>query len=148
MIEPTDKFQPDTHSVLADLNVKVPRLNPEEKTEEAEEEETEVAFDDLEKTDVPDEVVEEEKPIKKEKKKKVESGPGIIASILEFIQEANEGISKVQIAEKLAKRFPDRDANSMMKTVNAQIGGKKSPRRMEKEKNVIFNIDEDLYSIA
>ena len=142
MIEPTDKFQPDTHKVLADLNVKVPR--PAAKEEVVEDE-----GDDVMPTPSPpmEEESEKEKPIKKEKKKKAQSGPGVIASILEFIQESKEGISKVQIAEKLAERFPDRDANSMAKTVNAQIGGKKSPRRMEKEKGVVFNIDEDLYSI-
>jgi len=141
-IEPEDKFQPDTHRVLADLNVKVPR--PAAKEEVVEDE-----GDDVIPTPSPpmEEEPEKEKPIKKEKKKKAQSGPGVIASILEFIQESKEGISKVQIAEKLAERFPDRDANSMAKTINAQIGGKKSPRRMEKEKGVVFNIDEDLYSI-
>ena len=140
MIEPEDKFQPDTHKVLADLNVRMPRPVVEETVE---------AEDDIMPTPSPpmEEEPEKEKPIKKEKKKKVQSGPGVIVSILEFIQESKEGISKVQIAEKLAERFPDRDANSMAKTVNAQIGGKKSPRRMEKEKGVVFNIDEDLYSI-
>ena len=140
MIEPEDKFQPDTHKVLADLNVRMPRPVVEETVE---------AEDDIMPTPSPpmEEEPEKEKPIKKEKKKKVQSGPGVIVSILEFIQESKEGISKVQIAEKLAERFPDRDANSMTKTVNAQIGGKKSPRRMEKEKGVVFNIDEDLYSI-
>jgi len=67
-IEPTDKFEKETHEVLADLKVKVPRSNLEEKAEEAEEEETEVAFDDLEKSEEVEEVVEKEKPIKKVKK--------------------------------------------------------------------------------
>jgi len=64
MIEPTDKFQPDTHKVLADLNVKVPRPVVDEVVEE----------DDIMPTPSPpmkeetEEVVEEEKPIKKEKK--------------------------------------------------------------------------------
>jgi len=38
----------------------------------------------------------------------------------------------------LAERFPDRDKDAMLKTVKAQLGGKKSPCRMEKEKNVKF----------
>jgi len=68
-IEPTDKFEKETHEVLADLKVKVPRSNPEEKGEETEEEETEVAFDDLKP--------EKEKPIKKEK---VAKGPKKLAA--------------------------------------------------------------------
>jgi len=142
VIEPTDKFYPDTHKVLADLNVKVPR--PEEAIDTDEDELEPAVFPEADEGESEEEI-EKEKPIKK--KKKAQSGPGVIASILEFIQESKEGISKVQIAEKLAERFPDRDAKSMMKTVNAQIGGKKSPCRMEKEKGVVFNIDEDLYSI-
>ena len=67
-IEPTDKFQPETHSVLADLNVKVPRLVTEKVAEDEDEDE-----DELESTVSPpieeiEEVVEKEKPIKKEKK--------------------------------------------------------------------------------
>ena len=70
MIEPQDKFQPDTHKVLADLNVKVPRPSAKK---EVVEDETE---DDIMPTPSPpmeektDEVVEEEKPVKKEKKPK------------------------------------------------------------------------------
>jgi len=63
-IEPKDKFEKETHEVLADLNVKVPQSNPEK--EDAEEEEAEVAYDDLEKN--ADDEVEKEKPIKKVKK--------------------------------------------------------------------------------
>ena len=68
-IEPKDKFEKETHEVLADLNVKVLRSNPEEKEEveaETEEKEAEVAYDDLEKN--ADDEVEKEKPIKKVKK--------------------------------------------------------------------------------
>ena len=99
-IEPEDKFQPDTHRVLADLNVRVPRSNPEEKTEEAEEEETEVAFDDLEKTDESDEVVEEEKPIKKEKKiKSTNKIPKITKkSIIIDLLDKDEGVTLEQMA--------------------------------------------------
>ena len=64
LIEPTDKFQSDTHKVLADLNIKVPRPVVDEAVEE----------DDIMPTSSPpmmeetEEVVEEEKPIKKVKK--------------------------------------------------------------------------------
>ena len=80
-------------------------------------------------------------------KKAKDAGPGVIASILEFIQGTKSGISQAQIAEKLAKRFPDKQADGMVKTVKAQIGGKKSPTRMEKEKGVKFTIKDGMYSI-
>ena len=63
-IEPGDKFDQETHGVLADLKVKVPRPSPKE----------EVVEDEIEPTPSPPmveetgEVVEEEKPIKKVKK--------------------------------------------------------------------------------
>jgi len=63
MIEPQDKFQPDTHKVLADLNVKVPRPSAKEEVVEDDE-------DDIMPTPSPpmEEESEKEKPIKKEKK--------------------------------------------------------------------------------
>lgn len=118
---------------------------------EAHEAEQDEIEDDKEE-DVPEPEVKPEKkavPVKAQKKATVkkDSGPGVIASILEFIQEAKAGISVTQIAEKLAKRFPDKQADSMFKTVKAQIGGKKSPTRMEKEKGVKFAIKDGLYSV-
>ena len=64
-IEPEDKFQPDTHRVLADLNVKVPR--PAAKEEVVEDE------DDIMPTPSPP-ITEDVKPVKKEKKTKSISG--------------------------------------------------------------------------
>ena len=62
-IEPEDKFQPDTHRVLADLNVRVPRPSAKEEVVEDDE-------DDIMPTPSPpmEEEPEKEKPIKKEKK--------------------------------------------------------------------------------
>jgi len=56
MIEPGDKFHQDTHRVLADLNVKVPRLSAED------------LECDIMPTPSPPMVEEKEKPVKKEKK--------------------------------------------------------------------------------
>jgi len=62
-IEPEDKFQPDTHRVLADLNVRVPRPSAKEEVVEDDE-------DDIMPTPSPpmEEEPEKEKLIKKEKK--------------------------------------------------------------------------------
>ncbi len=60
-----------------------------------------------------------------------EGKPGVIASIEEFLLGANEDkpISKKKIADKLCERFPDRDRDSMEKTINVQV-----PNRMAKDK--------------
>jgi len=67
-------------------------------------------------------------------------GPGIIASIYEFI--SHGPVSKEEIVEKLKERFPDRDLDKMAKTVTAQVSGKK-PCRMERERGVLFITDND-----
>lgn len=105
-----------------------------------------------------DEPEPEEAPASKPEKKKQaaggkkkggkDSGPGVIASILEFITKSGKkGITKEEIGEKLTARFPERESVAMMKTINAQIGGKKSPTRMEREKAVEFAIKNDKYGI-
>ena len=67
VIEPEDKFQPDTHKVLADLNVKVPRPVIKEDAEPDD--------DELEPTPSLPMVEEKEKPIKKATPPKKSSGP-------------------------------------------------------------------------
>lgn len=74
------------------------------------------------------------------------NGPGVIASILEFISKS-KSITITKIHEKLTARFADRDADAMMKTIKAQIAGKKSPCRMEREKKVTFEIKDGKYSV-
>jgi hypothetical protein len=66
-------------------------------------------------------------------KKGGDGKPGIIASIVEFIQEAtpDKPISKKQILDKLVKRFKDGDADGMMKTINAQV-----PNRLIQQKGL------------
>lgn len=66
----------------------------------------------------------------KEKKKKEPKKPGVIATIFTLIK--TEGpISKEDILKKLGKAFPERETDSMMKTINVQV-----PGRMSKEKGV------------
>ena len=74
---------------------------------------------------------EEKKPAEPKK-------PGVIASILEVIQNSKTPVSETQILAELVKRFPDKEAASMHKTIKAQLGGKEQPLRMESEKNVKF----------
>ncbi len=77
------------------------------------------------------------------------SGPGVIGSILEFIKASNKkGITREGIEKKLADRYPDRELKAMKKTVYAQIGGIKSPTRMEKEKKVKFKVVNGFYSFV
>jgi hypothetical protein len=95
------------------------------------------------KKEVEKEKEKEKPPIKKAGGK---NEPGIIASILEFIS-ASEGIQISKIHEKLIARFADRDSKAMLKTIKAQIGGKKRPCRMEREKKVTFNIVDGKYSV-
>ena len=82
-----------------------------------------------------------DKPKGESKRGKIErastTGPGIIASILEFIK-TNGPINREGILKKLTERFPDRDPDKMKKTVYAQTGGKQRPFRMEREKQVTF----------
>lgn len=70
------------------------------------------------------------KPKRKEPKK-----PGVIATILEIIQ--NGPVSKKQILAKLKSRFPDRPVDGMEKTINAQL-----PNRMAKEKGIKIKVDD------
>ncbi len=130
----------------------------DEESEESDDEDSEEESDDEESDD---EEEEEKKPSKKDKKsdksdKKEKKGPpksaggdgkpGIIASIVEFLEAATEEspISKKGMVKKLAKRFPDRNADSMAKTVNVQV-----PNRIKKDKglNVCKN-DKNQYWIS
>lgn len=90
---------------------------------------------------------------KKDKKKTTKAkdvgkkGPGVIASILDLIKK-NGPVTRETILDEMTERFPERDPKAMNKTIQAQIGGKKSPTRMEKEKDVEFVIKDGKYSLA
>ncbi len=72
------------------------------------------------------------KPAKKAEPKE-ERGPGVIASIVEFLGAATEEkpINKDRLVEKLKKRFPDRQETAMMKTINVQV-----PNRLKTDKKI------------
>jgi hypothetical protein len=63
---------------------------------------------------------------KEEKKKRKTSGGGVIATIIEILKttSAKKPLSKDEIVQRLAKKFPDREESSMASTVLTQCGGK------------------------
>lgn len=130
------KLKPETVELLVFLGANLPEApKPEEKKKEA-------------KADGEKGNADKKPATSKQEGKKKNEEPGVIASILEFIQGSKNGIDIDGICKKLEDRFPDRNAESMKKTVKAQIGGKKSPTRMEREKKVKFKITNGSYSIA
>ena len=81
---------------------------------------------------------------KKEKKTK---GPGVIATIFDTIASAKKPVTKKDIHKVLVKTFPERDPDAMKKTINAQIGGRKQPTRLEKSKKATFKIKDNGYML-
>lgn len=72
-------------------------------------------------------------------KEKKEKKVGVIDTIQKLITEATRpGISKEDILKGLKKAFPQKAADSMKNTINAQLGSK-SPTRMEKERKLKFD---------
>lgn len=61
---------------------------------------------------------------------------GVIQSIFNTIDK--KPITFEGILLLLSKSFPDKNAKSMMNTIKAQIGTKKQPTRMERERKVTF----------
>lgn len=82
---------------------------------------------------------------KAKKAEKEDKGPGVIASIIEFLKEASSKnpISKADLVKKLAKRFPDRGEDSMKSTVNIQV-----PSRLVKDKDLNVKKNDDGYWIS
>lgn len=110
-----------------------------------EEEEDEAPAKPAKKTAKPAETEEEDddapaKPKGKAPPKSAggEGKPGIIATIVSTVKNATEEkpVSKKGILAVLTKAFPDRDADSMMRTINVQV-----PNRIKKDKklNVVKN---------
>ena len=68
---------------------------------------------------------------------------GVIETIFNIVSNAKEAkpVSKETILKSLTKAFPDRDADSMAKTIQAQL-----PKRMSKERGIkIIKTDEGLF---
>ena len=79
---------------------------------------------------------EEKKKAAPKKEAAKKKAPGVIATIQSLITKKPQTLQ--EIAENLAKKFPDKKIESLKGTVNAQLGGKKDLSRMELEKDVVF----------
>lgn len=75
-------------------------------------------------------------------KKKEPKKPGVIQTIYDTIADSKKPVSIEDILKKLIKAFPAKTGETMIKTIKAQIGTKKSPTRMERERKVEFVITE------
>lgn len=86
----------------------------------------------------------EKKKGKKAKKEKGPKAPGVISSIIEFLGKASakKPLSKSDLADKLAERFPDKEKTSMASTINVQV-----PNRIRKDKGIEVSKNENGYWI-
>ena len=84
-----------------------------------------------------------EKLSKKEQRQRAK-GPGVIASIVEYLQAATatKPITKDKMCARLAKRFPERSPDAMMKTINCQV-----PTRIVNEKQIKVKKNENGYYV-
>jgi len=118
----------------------------EDEDEEEEEDKPKKSKKSAKKADADDEDADDSVPLKKkdkEKKKKTVGGPGVIASIVEFLKQgtAKKPMSKDKMCEMLAERFPDRSAESMMRTINVQV-----PNRLKADKGLtVIKTDKGYY---
>lgn len=81
-------------------------------------------------------------PKKATKVPKAPKGPGVIATIIEVLKKGKP-VTKEAILAVLVKRFPDRNAESMGKTINVQI-----PNRISKEQKIKVKNTEKGYVIG
>ena len=80
------------------------------------------------------------KKVSKKKAVKKEPGKtGVLASVVEFIQES-QPISREQILSKLHKRFPERPIEGMKKTISAQLP---PTNLLEKKKGIKVRKDKE-----
>jgi len=96
--------------------------------------------DDVEiREEIKEAVAKEIKAKTKAKTKK----PGVIQTIFNTIEKADKPVSEAQILAVLRKAFPEREVTAMTRTIKCQIGAKKQPTRMERERKVKFIIGEN-----
>jgi hypothetical protein len=67
-------------------------------------------------------------------------GPGVIATLLDDLRKATKDkpLTKEALLERLTKKFPDREPDSMKKTINCQV-----PGRIAKEQGVKVHRNEE-----
>ena len=96
---------------------------------------------------IEDEIMAEAKKIsKKPKTEKFQSKKsGVIQTIIDSLRRP---VRMTDILNDLMISFPERSADGMMKTVKAQLGGKKRPLRIEREKGIELIINNEWFSIS
>ena len=148
LIEPEDEISEKTTKIIEELREEKAASESEENEEAGdveEEEEEEEEGPKSEKAKAPKK--EKAKAPKKESKSKTSgkgefSGVGIISTIAELVKQAGkEGITKQEILNELIKKFPDRNAESMKKTINIQV-----PNRISKEKFPVKKLENGKYT--
>lgn len=125
----------DTISVLKELGVSCSeekKAKKEKKTKETKE---------TMKLEKKKEKRKTEEPEKKEKKTREKKGEGVVATIISLIKTKGP-ITKEKISKELEKKFPERNAEGMKKTLHIQLGG-----RLAKEKNLKIENTEKGYVI-
>lgn len=86
------------------------------------------------------------KQVKEAKKPDKPAQPGapkkkrVIETILSIIQRSPDKLTQEEILEQMVKEFPERKKDSMASTIRVQLNLTKRPCRMEREKNVEFEI--------
>lgn len=84
----------------------------------------------------PEKAEKKAKPEKAPKASKEPKGPGVIATIIDFIDSAKGKFTRDDIHAALVKAFPDRDESSLMATIKTQV-----PGRLSKERGYTFTKD-------
>ena len=151
-VEADDKFKDDTWKILDELGVATlpDRLKKDTATAKKKasarttESKSRKSTNPKKKTAAKSEEESEKKKTTTKKKTaaKKKSGPGIIASIIEFIEAGP--ITKEGILKKLAKRFSDRPEIGMKRTINIQV-----PGRLQVDKGLkLTKDDKDRWSIT
>ena len=85
-----------------------------------------------------------DKKLSEKEQRQRAKGPGVIASIVEYLQAATatKPITKEKICARLAKRFPERSPEAMLKTIHCQV-----PTRIVNEKKLKVKKNENGYYV-
>lgn len=138
-VQEKDKLADSTWKVLAELKVG-PRSTPAPAEEAAPAKPAKAAKPAKEAKTPKAKAEKPAKAAKAPKAPKEPKGPGVIASIVEFLGKGP--ITKEAIVKLLAKRFPNRDAEGMAKTVNVQL-----PNRIAREQGIKVVVTDEGYAL-
>lgn len=74
---------------------------------------------------------------KSSKKEAAPKGPGVISTIKELLSR-DGGVTHQEAVNELTKRFPDRDAHGMSKTVRIQFSRQKAVKSEDEKRGVVY----------